>query len=84
MLQLLLLLALLVALAWIAFYLLLFALAAGAVTAVIVYVRRWLIAKGIVAPQAGAQSNVDADTIEVEYSEITITQDDDNKEQKHG
>lgn len=76
-LQLLLILAALVLMAWLAFYLLIISFVVGAIGAVYVYVRRFLIAKGIlnypVAP-ANMSAENDAGTIEVEYIEVT-TQD---------
>lgn len=76
MLQLLALLALLVVGVWLAFYVLVFVLAASAVVAAVVWVRRILIEKGIVVPAANdmaASPSAGGQTIEVEYTEVMVT-----------
>lgn len=66
----------LVLLAWIAFYLLIFAMIVGVAVAVMVHLRRFLIAKGIITPKASPNAAPGDDgsvtTIEiVEYHEVT-------------
>ena len=65
-------------LVWISFYVLLIALAIGAVAALIFYVRRFLIQQGILSGRMNANSNVNATSartdgpvIETDYQDVT-------------